>query len=491
MEQKEILKKAIADEDVDWLVTYFFGYELTIRQRDIVWRIAFKKNRRLSISAMTRYGKTFCVAISISLLIILNTDLKIALIAPKSEQARILRDYMVDLMMRSPDFLRLAEIDLQGIERMKKEASRQRQTFKNGCEYRVYSAEGDADRLMGFGADVVVKDEACLIGRTANAKIMRMLGDNPDEGVLIELLNPWDRDNVAYEHTLDDHFYKIHVGYRDALEEGRTTESFINEQRKELTPIEFVVLYESLFPEESEDSLFNLGHVRASFDKGKKLSRRFDELKEKLKDIRSLPESEYKRLRDEKEDFKKVISCDVADKGLDETVVIWGNKRDNEFEVVDYYSEKKSDNMAVAGKLMNLIRNYVKDDEAVVNIDCIGIGTGVVSRLNELLSDAGLKNVHLVKAHFGESPLKKETYKNKKAENYFRLRALFEEGFISLPPIPKLLSQLSAMKWEYSAGTALVKIVDPSGYSPDWADALVYFVWLGREFTFSFLETRK
>ena len=208
---KELIDWAIKNKRVDILVKHKWGFDLAPGQIEMVRKIAFLEHNRISISAMTRYGKTQCVAFGIALLIDFGVPAKIAFIGPKQEQAGILRQYLADLILADKSLLSKAQIYVTGEERIGKEASRKRMTFNTGAEYRVFSAEGEADRLMGFGADIVVKDEACLISRTANAKIMRMLGDNPDNGVLIELYNPWNRDNVAFEHTMDPEFDVLQI----------------------------------------------------------------------------------------------------------------------------------------------------------------------------------------------------------------------------------------------------------------------------------------
>ena len=252
----ELEKEALKNKNVKYLCKYHFNFDLTEGQEEIVRIISFAEHKRISINAYTRYGKTRAVALGISLYIIYNTNKKIALIAPQREQTDILREYIAECIIASKRLRDLVEIDkTRDIQSLKKEASRNRQTFKNGCEYRIFSAYREAYRLMGFGAHLIVKDETALISRKASSKIARMLGDDPENAVLIEITNPWDRDTVAYDHWTNPEWYKIHIDYRQGIKEGRTTKEFIEEQRKELTPMEFKVLYESEYPEDPEDTL--------------------------------------------------------------------------------------------------------------------------------------------------------------------------------------------------------------------------------------------
>ena len=101
----------------------------------------------------------------------------------------------------------------------------------------------------------------CLVKNEAYTKILRMLGDNPEKSTLIELYNPWNKNNKAYDHSLDPDFYHIRIDWKDALREGITTQEFIDSQRKDITPLEFTVLYDSQFPSQSEDAVFDMSKV--------------------------------------------------------------------------------------------------------------------------------------------------------------------------------------------------------------------------------------
>ena len=264
---KELIDLAIENKRVDILVEHKWGYILSKGQVEIVRKIAFMESKKLSVSAMTRYGKTQCVAIGVALILDFGIPVKIAFLGPKEEQAGILRQYLSELITTDKSLLSKAQLFATGIDRLGKEASKKRMTFTTGAEYRVFSGEGDADRLMGFGCDILIRDEACLINRTAYMKSSRMLGDNPDEAIVIELYNPWDTDNKAYEHSLNPEWDVIRIGWKQAVREGRTTEKFVMQQKKDLLPLEFTVLYESKFPDQSEDSLFSLKWIKNAEEK--------------------------------------------------------------------------------------------------------------------------------------------------------------------------------------------------------------------------------
>ena len=454
------------NEFIRYTVWDKFGYKLTPGQVEIVRKIAFLESKRLCVSAYTQYGKTFCVSIGLSILID-SMKTKVALIGPKVEQAGILRQYMAELILKDNDLLKKAMITTTGDIKISKEASRKRMTFSNGSEYRVFSAEGDANRLMGFGVGIkdgvgiIVVDEACLVSNEARAKIGRMMGNNPENCFLIELYNPWNRDNMAYKHSMDPDFDKTHIPWQQGVEEGRTTEEFVMEQKKSITKTEFQILYDSVFPDQSEDSLFNFKWIENAFN------RKPFELGKKA---------------------RRIVSCDPADKGVDRTVIYYGEESNGRFNIPEVWSEDVSENMGIVGKVMQKIKEKGNVDE--IHVDCIGIGVGVVSRLRELLWDSDT----MVKGcHFGEkaridykynSETSKKRFANRKAEEYFRLRDLFQEGKISIPNDERIITDLMAIRWRLNS-SGKIQIIDPEK-SPDFADALVYAVWKGEEIIIDF-----
>lgn len=283
-------------------------------------------------------------------------------------------------------------------------------------------------------------DESCLIeAEVYRSRISRMLGDNPNS-VLVELSNPWNRNNHFYEHWISPLFYKIHVGFEIALKEGRITEDFLQEQKDELTPLEFQVLYHSDFPDEAEDQLIAYSQIQKA----------------------------TKRYLDPKQG-RLMISCDVADKGLDKTVIMVIREFEGHYVVLDIFSEDKSENIQVSARLLEMQRKWNCGE---IFIDCIGIGAGVLSAVKSEAPSYCKVNG----CHFGVSASNKRRFRNKKAEMYFKLKKLFEEDRISIPDHPQLIRELSTMGWEQDL-TGRIKIVDPPQKSPDFADCLCYGIW--------------
>ena len=440
------------------IAKFLFDIELTPKQQEIVRTIAYTEHSRVTIACPTQWGKTFGVAAGVLIYLAFRKNKRVLLISPILEQTKIMRNYISNFIIASPMLENMLDIALTGLDRLKAEVSKQRLTFKNGCTLTILSAEGTGERLMGHGADLCILDETSLISDDVyRTRIIRMLGANPDS-VLVEIGNPWSRDNHMYHHWIDPKWKKIHITDKIALQEGRITQPFLDEVKEEVSKMEYQILYKAEFPTEGIDSLF------------------------KFKDIQAATQLEA----DFPKDAKKIISCDVADRGMDRTVVMYGRESEGFYAIDEIFVEDTSENTEIAGRIVDLFRRHGAD---TINIDTIGVGVGVVSRVREVLEH---EDVTVQACHFGEaagagtsskadrvrareSDSPRKRFSNKKAEQYFRLKDLFEEGQISIPQDRKLIAELMIMTWDFTSN-GKVKIVDPEKRD-DYADALVYFTW--------------
>ncbi|MEK9740680.1 MAG: hypothetical protein VW262_05780, partial [Flavobacteriaceae bacterium] len=164
MNIKQILSEIIRNEDVFALCKFFFNVEITEGQEQIIRNIIFPSKKRVVISAYTRYGKSYAVSMAVCIYILLNEKKRINLIAPTGDQTQILRNYITGFIIEHEMLRSMVDLALSmDTDRLKKEVSKKRITFKNGCELRVLSAQGSGDRLMGWGGDLIVLDESCLV----------------------------------------------------------------------------------------------------------------------------------------------------------------------------------------------------------------------------------------------------------------------------------------------------------------------------------------
>jgi phage terminase large subunit len=155
-------------------------------------------------------------------------------------------------------------------------------------------------------------------------------------------------------------------------------------------------------------------------------------------------------------------SVDPARFGGDETVI--AKKAGNRITFEKILSKK--DTMATSGEIVRA----VGDDHAVpIKVDSIGIGAGVCDRLREL-------GYHVVEIVGSQAAKKYKTYRNRRAENYFRLKELLPE--LSLPNDPKLVAEMMSIRYRVlSDGLVLIEskeeIKKRGLASPDRLDAVV------------------
>jgi len=435
------LQKAIQERDVKALCNVLFKFNPTPTQEKIIRPIAFKEHNRIIILAPTRYGKSMSVSLSTALYILLNTNKKVNLIAPILDQTAILRGYMADHMVNCPLFHEILPKKLSMTERLQKEFNKSRINLMNGCGLRVFSAEGKAERLMGWGADLLILDESCLISHeTYRQKISRMLADSPDS-ILVEIGNPWDKLNQFWEHWNDPGFMRIYVSDEIAVSEGRITKQFLDEQKKTLTSQEYLILYKPGFPEDTDDTLIRSEWINRA-------------IRQKFK---------FKKSR-----VETIYGLDVAELGSDSTVMIklLHDTHLDRYKVDGMWWWEKKDTMRTVGKVLGIIRD---DRESRIKVDATGVGRGVYDRLTEMKYNA-------VEIKTGQSPRSqrdKARFVNKKAVFYWNLRNIFEEGRIQVADEGRLKLELNQMRYERPGSTTKIKIVDPDK-SPDFADALAY-----------------
>lgn len=425
------------------LIKEMFGVTITPHQLDIIEYIALREEKRIVISAFTRYGKTYSVAIAVLLYIYLNEGKEVLLIAPDFARASLLRDYIARLALACPELQTLIDITYDNeYERLKKEVSKSRITFKNGCEIRVLSAEGTGQRLMGFGSNgLIVLDESCLIKHEVyRAMISRMLGDSP-ETKLVEIGNPWHRNNQMWQHWIDPAFVHIYIPYTIGLEEGRITKEHVEQQRKDLMPMEFQVLYDAEFPEEAQDSLF----------KGKWLQNAIERYNHWL----TLP-------------FAKtppVIGADIAEEGIDFTAYsVLQPLATGGYILLEIIKSNASDTNVIGMELEELANKY---NTKTIAVDVIGVGSGVGSYLAH-------KNYKVIKRKVGQTALYEPArFSNQKAEFYWLLSELFRKDEIAIPNNHELVQQLMQIRWKKPNKVVIIDGKKEGLKSPDLSDSLM------------------
>ncbi len=432
-------------------------------QLDIIQSVYSDKHRRTIINCYTQYGKTLSVAEGVCLYLNRHEDVPVYLISPVWDNTKKIRDYVVNLLLRAEPLSSLIDINTRGLERLKTEVSKTKIDFKNGCSLELFSAissggTAGSDKgtgLMGFGVDksdidnkkagLIVLDESCRIPKDLyNNYISRMLGPH---GRLVEIGNPLHKFNHFYEHWCNPLFNRIKIDYKQGIAEGRLTQEFIDEQKMNLSPMMFKVMYESEFPDSVEDALIPYEWIERNIWKVNTNERWY---------------------RDEDGNFTDIESgMDVADGGNDKSVIITGKYKEGIRYVFDVSDREEGDTMKTTAWAKQVLK---RNNSEKIAIDANGVGKSVADRLNE-----DEFPVRYIKGGTEPTtPNNKIIFNKLKDEIYWKLRTAFEYDLIKIPAHSQLIKELSMLRYE-TLSNEKIRVIKPKDKSPDYADALSYY----------------
>ncbi|MET3134964.1 hypothetical protein AAKU55_005267 [Oxalobacteraceae bacterium GrIS 1.11] len=158
-----------------------------------------------------------------------------------------------------------------------------------------------------------------------------------------------------------------------------------------------------------------------------------------------------------------VIGCDPAEYGPDRTAIAFRRGR----VVFRIEVHEKKGPMEVAGILASYWKEFQPDG---MLIDKIGIGSGIVDRLKEL-------NIPCIGVNSASKAEDSETYANKRAEMWYRMKQWIEDAPCRLPNNAAMTADMSAPKYKTSSnGRKLIESKEEMAKrqirSPDIADAI-------------------
>ncbi len=352
--------------------------------------ILTRQHPRQIILAPTRYGKSLMIALALLLRVTVYKE-KWTIISGKQEQARVILNHLIQHVFDNDLFASQLELEGEPIERLKRERSKNRLTFKRGGEIKVMSANAKSAQskgqgLLGSGSPNIIIDESSLIPDGVYGQIVRMLGDQPDN-CLIELGNPFYR-NHFHRSWKNPKYHKIFVDDKQALEEGRYTEDYLDEMRDKTN---YQVLYECLFPEESmiDEEGFSTLFQENTLERAKQFVMPFGE---------------------------KRLGCDIAEGGGDNNALTL--RYANYARILGKF--KQPDTMKTTGTITDMADKFDLLDQNIF-VDSIGVGKGVYDRLTE-------QHRKVSEVKFSEQADDPTQFANRRAECYWRFSKWLNEG---------------------------------------------------------------
>lgn len=378
-------------------------FEYTSTQLLIAGVIIGRVCRRVQLILPTQYGKSEIVAQAVLQRGATKPE-KWLLVAPEQKKAEIIMGYIIKHIFDDPYFQRQLIFD-ETMEKLKQHKSKTHLTFRRGGEIMVLSADArnrqrTKDALMGFGAPNVILDESALIPDDLYATIKRMVGGHEasEEGTfLLEIGNPFTRGHFL--RTWNNGIYeKVWVDFKQALEEGRYTERYIEEMREEAF---FDILYECKFPEDGEVRTDGYRRLVPDATIENALIAEVPELIYKRDEQGNIITARWDEEGHEHDyqviDDDPVLAVDVAIGGENETVFTLTYPKHKFSRVLERNRDDDLDNQA--DRIMQFRREYHISDYKII-IDDGGVGHG--------LGDI-LKNKHDIlfkRMLAGESPHK-------------------------------------------------------------------------------------
>lgn len=161
----------------------------------------------------------------------------------------------------------------------------------------------------------------------------------------------------------------------------------------------------------------------------------------------------------------KLLACDVARQGLDQTVVISRQGR----KAVILAKYRGLNNVQVAERVIEFIKSE-KPDAVIVDGD--GLGAGVVDQIKERGYDS-----RLFEFHGGMKAMDHNAYYNKRAEVWGLMREWLRNG-AEIPDDPELASDLTSPEYSNRGDSGVIQLEKKEDMkkrglaSPDCADAL-------------------
>lgn len=434
----------------------------------IIESIFDEKYKRVVIGTPTQYGKSLSVAIG-SLLYLKKNIKKVQIIAPTEGQANIIMEYVRYFVSIRPELLS-GLMGVSSVEQLRTQRNRGKLQWSDGSAIGVQSADAGKNstdiekagkRIMGFGGDLIVIDETALIPDLIIGKILRMLGKSKDSKLVL-LGNPFTK-NYFYKAANDKNFYKIWIDAQDAVKEGRYTQEYIDEMRKSMDVELYQILYECKFI---------LGGTK-SYIRQQDIDSGLAILNRNKKDERWVELQKKEGVN---------FGVDVASGSGGDNSVIYIRQGYKTLEII---KDKYVNTQQLALLIASLARKYNPQN---VNVDLIGVGHGVVDRLQEMGIDANGVNV-------GGEPTAKERYYNIRMELWAKLRQAIINGNLELPDDNELLEELLSPQREFkNSKSGVVEILEPKeqikqrlGRSPDTADALALTFFEGGNFVFGII----
>ena len=445
-EQIEIANAFIGDPV--WGIEDFFQCKLWEKQTEIVESVLVKKNRKTAVRSCHDAGKSFIAARVALAYLALNPNSLVITTAPSWTQVkeilwRELRSAYEKMDNRYP---------LMGVGAKELGTSLEFGVnwYAMGIATRKESDVSEvAERMLGFhsttGKILVIVDEGSGVAEPIWGSIDGLL--TSDQAQLLAIGNPYRKTGTFAKLFTMPGVYKVHIEDKDIpnIKEGKPiipglmSPSYPQEMASKygIDSNLYKIKVKGDFPSSESDTLIALEYLEDAFN----------------------------REIDEPSVVEKTLGVDVARFGSNFTVLVVRQGK----KVLKKYKYGKEDTMQTVGRVLKVMEEEKIKPENVF-IDVIGVGGGVVDRLQE-------KGYNVNGVGVGENGDDVEHFKNIRAEAYWKIREWIKTASIMRDDD---FLQLVNIKYKYSSakkGQLIIESKDEMAKrgleSPDVADALM------------------
>jgi hypothetical protein len=435
METKEIGEgfKNIADRTDDEIIDFvqcFFNFYPYKYQK--IFLATCVKEKRIAALWSRQSGKSTCISNYVLYACLTNNRFTVIIVAPTQRQSSELYLKIRNNISTAPIFSNYVESSTQTELR-----------FTNGSRIVSLPSGPDGGSIKGFTANIVILEECGMMkDKIVNEVVLPMIAST--NGQVIKIGTPKGKNNFWQSCYGKETKYKLfYVPYNLPLSEGQYNQEFIDEQRNNLTELEFQTEYEAKFIEDT-DCYFKQMLIESCL-------------------------ADYELWYDDCTCYSILpkwcqfyCGVDFARMGEDVTVITILEKRDGCLRVI-YTEEIKHKKLTEAiGRIKQLdgIFNFMK-----ICLDETGIGAGPTDMLEEELGNKIQGITFTVKS---------------KEDMYSNLKKMMEQGRVKFPMIKKLFYEMSDLRYEIS-GSGNTKIHHSEGGHDDYPDALALACWACKE----------
>ncbi len=309
--------------------------------------------------------------------------------------------------------------------------------FNNDSRILSLPVGPDGTSIRGFTGDTVVLEEAEGIKDSiVNEVIMPMIGSKKN-GQVIKIGTGKGKNHFWESAYGRDSEYKLFCyDWTYPVKEGQITKEFVEEQRKNLTELEFSTEYEAKFIEDA-DCYFKWELIQSCVEEY-----RIPELK--------IPHHDY------------TLGVDIAGEGEDESVFISLLTHGGGYRVVAIDNYEKNKPREIVGKVKELDGKY---GYMKILLDKTGMGDGPTDWLKEQVGVYDDFRVDGIRFNI-----------QNKMDMFSHLKKLMEQGKLKLPNHKKLIYQLADFRYELTSNGQMKLHHSERGHD-DYPDALALACW--------------